>query len=68
MHGSTCQLVDFMASIQSTGGNEHLDEDGTEEVVSNPCLCRGMKGGGGGRPQGRRKAECDDGRGGGGSV
>ena len=58
----------FYGVYSEHGGNEHLDEDGTEEVVSNPCLCRGMKGGGGGRPQGRRKAECDDGRGGGGEV
>ena len=36
------QLVDFMASIRGAGEKEHLDEDG-KEIVSNPCLSRGMK-------------------------
>jgi len=36
------QLVDFMASIRSAGEKAHLDEDG-KEVMSNPCLSRGMK-------------------------
>ena len=37
------QLVNFMASIHGTGGNEHLDENWKEEVVSNLCLSHRMK-------------------------
>ena len=37
------QLADFMVSIRRTRRKEHLDEDGKEEVMANPCLTRGME-------------------------